>query len=340
MLANSVTAHVVKENKLNITSANFWEGGSAGGITTSDTSSIIIDEEPGIINISVADPTQANATENFQINKNATSVTSKDDQITVSSTNPIKFSVDMAGSKGRSFKISLNTGNTGSITDAPTPNPTNTPTPVPTNTPIPTPISTTTPGPTTAPTPTIIIDSLTQLKLSSVKFHGLGKGGDATNPTSLGTVNPLRTTRSVTLELLNSSGTLVTSATGNVTYNLSNGDFSGTVMLPSSVATGSYLVKIKSPQFLKKQFEGIINITRDTTTTLPPITLIAGDVNNDNILSILDFNFISDCYSDLLPPKNCSDSNKKFSADLSDDGNINSADYNLFLRELSAVAGN
>ena len=72
---------------------------------------------------------------------------------------------------------------------------------------------------------------------------------------------------------------------------------------------------------------------------MPNVSLVTGDINNDNALTILDYNVLIDCYSDLLPARNCSDQNKKASADLSDDGAVNASDYNLFLRELSVVSG-
>jgi hypothetical protein len=55
-------------------------------------------------------------------------------------------------------------------------------------------------------------------------------------------------------------------------------------------------------------------------------------------MNILDYNILMNCYSDLLPPVNC-DALKKGSADLTDDGQVNQYDYNLFLRELNNRGG-
>ncbi len=326
ILAQNSAAHAVKENKLNITAANFFGSGNAGDISSSGNSSIIVDEEPESINISIADPTQENDSVNITINKNATDVISKDPQINVTSTSPIKFSVNMKNSLGNSFKISFSKNNTTTPIYTLTPTKTPTPSPNPTKTPT----NTQTPSP---------IPNTTKLKLNSVKLHGIGSGGDATNNKSGGNLNPARISRSVTLELNNSSGSLIMTAQGNINYSPNTGDFSGIITLPSSIDTGNYLIKIKSPQFLKKQYNGIINVTKGSITNLPAIILVSGDVNNDNILSILDFKLISDCYSDFLPAKNCSDQNKKNAADISDDGKVDQDDYNLYLRELSIKSG-
>ncbi len=69
------------------------------------------------------------------------------------------------------------------------------------------------------------------------------------------------------------------------------------------------------------------------------MTLIAGDSNNDNLVNLLDYNMITDCYSDFLPANACADENKKLMTDLTDDGKVNQFDYNLLLRELGVQAG-
>ena len=82
-----------------------------------------------------------------------------------------------------------------------------------------------------------------------------------------------------------------------------------------------------------------MSIVKGQTNNAPPTTLIAGDVNSDNRLTVADYDLIMDCYSDILPAKNC-DANKKLNADISDDGQVNHHDYNLFIRELSVQNGN
>lgn len=177
------------------------------------------------------------------------------------------------------------------------------------------------------------------LRFSSIKLHGIGSGGDNTNPNLPGNPNPTRTTREINIDLENSDGFKYSLASSSVSFNTSTGDFSGDVELEESIPEGNYLIKVKSPQFLKKQLSGVFNISQNIIIDIPTFSLITGDINNDNSLSLTDYNMLIDCYSDLLPAKNCADEDKKISADLSDDGEVNADDYNLFLRELSVASG-
>ncbi len=211
----------------------------------------------------------------------------------------------------------------GGVTNTPIPP---TPTPHPTNTPTPTPIPTSTPVPVN-----------TILSLPTLLLHGIGNGGDSVNPTSSGNMNPLTPQRTLTVEVYNASNQLVTTQTGTVTYSPSTGAFSGSINL-GQLPTGPYLVKIKTDKYLKKQLAGIISLTQGQTTVTPTTSLIAGDINGDNTLNILDYNILLGCYSDFLPPTNCP-GNSKAESDLTDDGNVNASDYNLFLRELSVQTG-
>ena len=167
-----------------------------------------------------------------------------------------------------------------------------------------------------------------------ILLHGIGNGGDNVSPTSLGNMNPERPSRSVSLELYNSSNQSMGVKVGTVSFNQSTGAFNGVVNL-GTIPTGAYTVKVVSPNYLRKSYPGIVSVTANQTITLPSISLVAGDSNNDNSLSVLDYNILIDCYSDLTPPRNCADSQKKQSSDLTDDGVVNQFDYNLFLRELS-----
>ncbi len=227
-----------------------------------------------------------------------------------------------------------------------TPTPSKTPTPTPTRilTPTPTRVTTPTPSPTriptNAPTPSPSpIAGDTFLRFSSLKLHGIGKGGDNVNSNGTGNNNPLTPTRSLTVELHNASGTLVTSAVGNITYASTTGDFSGTIKLPSTINSGNYLVKIKSSQFLRRQLPGIVNIVKGTTNQSSGVSsLVTGDINGDQKLTLLDFSIIKGCYSDLLPPKDCTPE-KKAASDITNDGKVNQDDFSLYIRELSVIAG-
>ena len=186
------------------------------------------------------------------------------------------------------------------------------------------------------PTPAL---NPTELNFKVIKLHGIGKGGDNTNASISGNLKPLRLKRDISIELQDSQGNALPTIDGEINYSSSSGYFTGSVALPASVTSGSYIMKVKSPQFLKRQIKGIVEIVDNNVIEIPEFSLITGDVNGNNSVDINDYNMLIDCYSDLLPARNCSDENKKIMTDLSDDGLVNSDDYNLFLRELSVLSG-
>lgn len=211
-----------------------------------------------------------------------------------------------------------------SVGSAPTPTPTKAPTPTPTSIP--------------TPTPTSVVNATT---FSITTFmHGLGNSGDNANPTqhSLSNKNPLRKVRDVEVSVYNANDQLVLKKSGTVSYFSSVGNFQGTVDMGTTLASGVYTIKVKSPFYLNRRISGIHTITAGTSNTLPAVTLVTGDTNNDNALNILDYNMIVGCYSDFGPPISCTAS-QKLATDLTDDGNVNQFDYNLFLRDLSVQNG-
>ncbi len=195
--------------------------------------------------------------------------------------------------------------------------------------------------PSSSPLPTLTGSQNTTKVSVTVLLHGVGKSGDNVNPNSIGNMNPLHPQRSISLEFTNANGQMIAKQ-GTVTFSSTAGNFQGIVDVgpPSSgINTGAFTVRILSPQYLSKSFPGIVSLTSGGTAQLPSISLTTGDSNNDNHLSILDYNILLDCFSDLTAAKNCADANKKTAADLTDDGSVNQFDYNLFLRELSVQSG-
>lgn len=222
------------------------------------------------------------------------------------------------------------------------PTATKTPTPtsvVPTATKTPTPTIaptaialTNTPAPTSTPVPGNTFVTVNLL------LHGLGKGGDAVNAGGTGNMSPVRSQRIVTVDVYDVQNQLVGSKQGTVSFNATLGNFSGNVDLGSQFNTGIYTVKVKTDQYLRGLVSGIQTITKGQTANLASLTLVSGDVNNDNAINIVDYNLIVGCYSDLLPPISCNTLNE-VRADLNDDGNVNQFDYNLFIRELTNLGG-
>lgn len=170
-----------------------------------------------------------------------------------------------------------------------------------------------------------------------VFLHGIGNGGDNVNPTSQGNASPQHTTRTVDVQIFNAANQLVTANQTTVNYDSGLGGFTGQVNL-GAIETGPYTVKIKTNPFLRRQVEGIQNLIKGQNVSLPATRLVVGDINNDNLANILDYNILIGCYSDLTAAASCTPDNKHLS-DLNDDDSVNQYDYNLFIRELSNLNG-
>ncbi len=188
--------------------------------------------------------------------------------------------------------------------------------------------------PTVAPvTPT---NQPTHVMPITVFLHGIGNGGDNLNPNSSGTVSPLHTQRVALIDFFNAANQLVLSIQTPITF--TSGSFQGNSQL-GALPAGPYTVKVSVPFYLRRTIPGIIQVIAAQNIASQTVVLIAGDSNKDNALSVLDYNILLDCFSDLSPSRNCADPAKRESADLTDDGNVNQFDYNLFLRELSVQGG-
>jgi hyaluronate lyase len=116
----STTAGIqaVKSQILGVVAANFWaktsgldNGGSADMITVNKQCSVIVKETSNSISVSVSDPTQSNTgTITVTLNGRASLETlSADPGVTVTGNNPITLSVNVNGSKGKSFNASFST---------------------------------------------------------------------------------------------------------------------------------------------------------------------------------------------------------------------------------------
>jgi hypothetical protein len=193
-------------------------------------------------------------------------------------------------------------------------------------------------GTTNPTTPPTLAPNSTGLSLS-LFLHGIGKGGDSANPNAGGNTSPKRVQRNVKIEVFNSQNQLVLTKDSVVGFSPATGNFQGVLDAGTGLTSGIYSVKVKVDQFLKVIVPGIQNISSGRVNVLPQVTLVTGDMNNDNKINALDYNVLIDCYADLTPAANCSDPAKKLMADLTDDGSVNQFDYNLFLRELTNIAG-
>jgi murein DD-endopeptidase MepM/ murein hydrolase activator NlpD len=134
-------------------------------------------------------------------------------------------------------------------------------------------------------------------------------------PSTSGTLTgQVLASESVTVSLYDSSNTLVTSVTAN-------GD--GTFSLTTPAAT--YTVRSTASGFLNA--EGSITLTGGSTTTMPTVTLLAGDIDNNNVIDQFDALTIGMNYNASAPS----------AADLNNDGTINVLDLELLATNYRAT---
>ena len=186
------------------------------------------------------------------------------------------------------FGDSLDAEITPDASTSPTTTPTQGPDPQSTPTITPTPSGTTSVTPTSGPTPT------TDPNDTVLKFSYFLPGiGVATGDNS----NPVDKNRTTTIQLFDSHNLKMGSdKTTAATYNSATGKYEGVLNLGVNFTTGLYLVKIKVNNSLIKRVAGIVTITATTSTSSLPSRLITGDIDQDNNLSITDYNLIVACY--------------------------------------------
>jgi hypothetical protein len=174
------------------------------------------------------------------------------------------------------------------LTIVPTATPTFTSTPVEsptatfTSTPVESPTPTSTSTPVESPTPTAL-------------------------PSTLGALTgQVLASKPVTVSLYNADNSLAASATANA-----DGTFSLTA------PAGTYTVRATVSGFLSAQ--GSVTLTGGSTSTMPTVSLLAGDIDNNNVIDQLDALTIGMSYNTAVPA----------AADLNNDGVINVLDLEL-----------
>lgn len=204
------------------------------------------------------------------------------------------------------------------LTPSPSPTPTILPTQTPTNTPSPTPVA-----------------SATAFSFD-ILLHGIGNGGDNANSSSKGNFDIDDEKAKIAIDIYNVQNALVLNKTGELLFSSESGSFKGSVDMGTQLKSGSYTIKIKADKYLRASVPGLVNIKAGQTNKIPSVALIAGDINNDNLLNILDYNALSACYGESPNAQNCAHAS---AADINRDSIISIVDFNLFLRELSTNAG-
>ena len=82
-----------------------------------------------------------------------------------------------------------------------------------------------------------------------------------------------------------------------------------------------------------------------TTTQMPRVNLVAGDIDENNLLTITDYNILLSCVNDAavvnIDNRVLCNTNTTYitQSDLDDNGTVDKFDYNLFLREYAVQNG-
>jgi hypothetical protein len=153
-----------------------------------------------------------------------------------------------------------------------------------------TPTVTATPTPTKVPTPTpTLAPNETRVKLS-VLLPGIGIGsGD--------NANPQHSTKDISVQIFNSSDQKVFDSSSTLVYSTVSGEYIGITSLGTSFVTGSYYIKVKMANTLWKRLPGIVEITKGSDQNVAqPATLVSGDMDGDNKLTIQDYNAVVSCF--------------------------------------------
>jgi len=193
-----------------------------------------------------------------------------------------------------------------SHTPTSTSTPIESPTPTFTSTPVESPTPTFTSTPIESPTPTFTstpIESPTPTSTSTP----VGSPTPTPLPSTLGALTgQVLASKPVTVSLYNPDNSLAASVTANA-----DGTFSLTA------PPGTYTVRATASGFLSAQ--GSVTLTGGSTSTMPTINLLAGDIDNNNVIDQLDALTIGMSYNTAVPA----------AADLNNDGVINVLDLEL-----------
>lgn len=166
--------------------------------------------------------------------------------------------------------------------------------------------------------------------------------------------NPKHPQRALNVEVFDNSNQKVEEVEATINYvsdeNTQNyGKFIGKVTLGDDFSTGNYIVKVKADGRLRRQISGIQRLEAGKINSMDPVNLIAGDIDNDNKIGILDYGVLISCsiFAKTDQAKALCSENESFKllSDLNDDGenentpNVDQLDYGYFIQEYSVQAG-
>jgi len=161
-------------------------------------------------------------------------------------------------------------------------------------------------------------------------LHGIGEAGDSLSSlASFSNKNPKTLERLASVKVMDGSGGLVYETYESVRYATETGDFRGTITFGKTIATGNYSVVIGTAGYVGRSVAEV-HIVSGIDNEMPKVTFVAGDVNVDERVDMLDYNVFLGCYGKLSGSGSCIN---KQTADVNDDGVVDILDANLLLRE-------
>jgi uncharacterized protein YkwD len=189
---------------------------------------------------------------------------------------------------------------------------------------------TSTPGPSLTPTP--IPATAIDMKITvAIKLPGIGVGGNT---------SPQHLSRRISVEIFDLDNKSVAKGNGFLTYDGSN-FFTGLIHM-GTMKEGQYYLKLVGqeqvlPDLIQSttlqalvvpQFQRLLT---NSNNVLPPVTLLQGDLDADNTLTINDYNLSLSCFQF----KKC-DQDPILGLvhnllDFNDDGKVDVTDYNVLL---------
>lgn len=144
--------------------------------------------------------------------------------------------------------------------------------------------------------------------------------------------NPKQPERGTQIAIYDASNQQVKDMTGKLKFDLQKNTYTGTLAL-GALPSGSYTIKLRMDNTLFKTVPGIQNLVSGRVTVASNVaTLVSGDLDQNNILDLFDYNIFLSCFGD----KQCA---QKSRADLNDDGKVEEVDLNILQRSFALRRG-
>ncbi|MFD0693010.1 polysaccharide lyase family 8 super-sandwich domain-containing protein [Paenibacillus sp. GCM10027628] len=119
VLSNTTDVHAVREKKLGITAANFWNPASVDFISAYNPASVMVKETDSELTVAVSDPTQKQSTVALELNRAGLSLVRADDTVSVLQTKPTtKLNINVMGALGMTQTVTFKKDTTAPVTTA------------------------------------------------------------------------------------------------------------------------------------------------------------------------------------------------------------------------------